>query len=402
MNSSERDIIDFHHSRPWRPIVRRSAIFISIIFALVFYHLLFSFQNLNAVVLPSREFILGTPRTVDSSLTITSLQNTTSHVSTEFELPILCIFGVRSSDGAFGNRMFLFASAFGLARIHACHLYISSKIIFDLQSTFKLNLNQTSVKLLKNPAEFENRTDIFQRYSACTLFDDLFKIPLNPNFTRYELIGFYQAFGYFDRFRQEVAQLFEFNSQTIKYIIPFVEQLIQSIWNYSINFNHTNTEVTHTTLKSFLLHPPAPLIRMTWIGVHIRRGDFLTFFKIDTSLSYLSSSMDHYRQRYRNCRFLIASDDKTYVKEHFGKIPDVFITPSTFFHGHDLAALALCEHSILTAGTFSWWSAWLAGGNVIHDLNYPVPFQKCDKESYFPPWFLFPYNSSSKRWEPSS
>ncbi|CAF4932628.1 unnamed protein product, partial [Rotaria magnacalcarata] len=75
-------------------------------------------------------------------------------------------------------------------------------------------------------------------------------------------------------------------------------------------------------------------------------------------------------------------------------------TPPIFFHGHDLAALALAEHSILTAGTYSWWTAWLAGGNVVHDLNYPVPFQNCIKEHYFPPWFLFPHNSSSKRWAP--
>ncbi|CAF4998830.1 unnamed protein product, partial [Rotaria sp. Silwood1] len=170
------------------------------------------------------------------------------------------------------------------------------------------------------------------------------------------------------------------------------------VWNNSVNFYANNSKVTHATLKSFLQHPPSSLPRVTWIGVHIRRGDFLTFFNIDTSTSYLIWAINYYRQRYINCRFLIASDDKNYAKQHLGNFSDVFITPSSFFHGHDLAALALCEHSILTAGTYSWWAAWLAGGNVIHDLNYPVPFQKCIKEHYFPPWFLFPHNSSSKQW----
>jgi galactoside 2-L-fucosyltransferase 1/2 len=110
--------------------------------------------------------------------------------------------------------------------------------------------------------------------------------------------------------------------------------------------------------------------------------------------------MNYYRKKYLNCRFIIASDDKDYVKKNLGNNSDVFITPSTFFSGHDLAALALCEHTIITAGTYGWWAAWLAGGDAVHDLNYPVPFQNCVKEHYFPPWFLFPHNSSSLRWKP--
>ena len=141
---------------------------------------------------------------------------------------------------------------------------------------------------------------------------------------------------------------------------------------------------------------------MTWIGIHIRRGDFLTFFKIDTSLAYLDWAMNYYRRKYVNCRFLVASDDKKYVQANLGNQSDVFVIPMTFSARDDLAALALCEHTIVTAGTFGWWAAWLAGGDVLHDLNYPVPFQNCVKETYFPPWFLFPQNSSSLRWKPAA
>ncbi|CAF4698392.1 unnamed protein product [Rotaria sp. Silwood1] len=362
-----------------------------------FYQLLYAFRKSNALFVSSSVFSSGLSRHARSSVAIALAENKTDPELNDSLLPTSCIFGIRFSDGAIGNRMFLFASAYGLARLHACHLYVHPWIIFDLRSTFTVNLNQTPVKLVKNPAAFENRTDLFRRYSACTLFEDLFKIPLPENYTKYELLGFYQAFGYFDRFRTEVAQLFEFNSGTVGYITPFVEELIKLVWKYSINFRSNNSQVTHDILKTFLLHPPNNLPRVTWIGVHIRRGDFLSFFKIDTSPSYLIWAMNHYRQKYTNCRFLIASDDKTFVKQHLGHFNDVVITPPNFFHGHDLAALALCEHSILTGGTYSWWAAWFAGGNVIHDLNYPVPFQKCVKEHYFPPWFMFPHNSSSKR-----
>lgn len=172
--------------------------------------------------------------------------------------------------------------------------------------------------------------------------------------------------------------------------------MISAVWNIQLNLgNYTKNNVPHSYLKSLLINPPRPLMIVTWIGIHIRRSDFLTFFKIDTSVEYLTWAMNYYRRKYINCRFLIASDDKEYVKTNFGNLTDIFITPKNFFSGDDLAALALCEHTIATAGTYSWWAAWLAGGNVVHDLNYPVPFQNCVKEHYFPPWFLFPYNSSS-------
>lgn len=150
----------------------------------------------------------------------------------------------------------------------------------------------------------------------------------------------------------------------------------------------------HHYLKKLLTRPDSSLIPVTWISIHIRRGDFLTFFKLDTNLEYLKLAMNYYRRKYVNSRFLIASDDKDYVKNNLGQEQDIFITPKSFFHGDDMGALTLCEHSIITAGSYGWWSGWLAGGNVIHDIHYPVPFQKCIREHYFPPWFLFPRNDS--------
>jgi hypothetical protein len=147
-----------------------------------------------------------------------------------------------------------------------------------------------------------------------------------------------------------------------------------AVWNEPLPFgNYTRDNVTHRHLKSVLTRPASPLLPVTWIAVHIRRGDFLTFFKLDTNLAYLHIAMDFYRRKYVNVRFLIASDDKNYVRTHLANNSDVFITPDSFFSGDDLATLALCEHTIVTAGSYGWWAAWLAGGNVVHDLQYPSP-----------------------------
>ncbi|CAF1378072.1 unnamed protein product [Adineta ricciae] len=306
-----------------------------------------------------------------------------------------CLIVIRTADGAMGNRMFLFASAYGLARLHQCELYVAPWILTDLRSIFLVNLNQTPVHLITRDSVVKE-PGLFGRYSSCTLFDDLLRVPLKENLTRYEMIGFYQAYGYFLKYRHEISYLFQFNQGAIRPNVPLVEQLLKAVWNIPMDLgNYTKDNVTHQYLKSLLTRPSAPLAPVTWIGMHVRRGDFLTFFKIDTSVDYLTFSMNYYRRKYINCRFLIASDDKDYVKTNLGHISDVFVTPKSFFSGDDLAALALCEHTIVTGGTYGWWAAWLAGGNVIHDLNYPVPSQNCIREHYFPPWFVFPHAKSN-------
>jgi hypothetical protein len=141
--------------------------------------------------------------------------------------PATCLIIIRSADGGMGNRMFLFASAFGLARLHQCKLYVAPWILNDLRSIFIIDLNQTKVHLTTDDSVVINRTDIYGRYSACTLYHDLFRIPLNASFYRYEMVGFYQAYGYFEKYREEISFLFQFNSGAISKNVPLVEQLLK-------------------------------------------------------------------------------------------------------------------------------------------------------------------------------
>jgi hypothetical protein len=142
--------------------------------------------------------------------------------------PPTCLIIIRTTDGGIGNRMFLFASAYGLARLHQCNLYVAPHILVDLRSIFTVNLNHTAVHLIINDS-VANQTGIFGRYSACTLFDDLLKIPLNSYLNRYEMIGFYQAFGYFVKYKDEISYLFQFNQAAIKATVPLVEQLLKGL-----------------------------------------------------------------------------------------------------------------------------------------------------------------------------
>ena len=43
---------------------------------------------------------------------------------------------------------------------------------------------------------------------------------------------------------------------------------------------------------------------------------------------------------------------------------------SHFSIGHDLALMSLCNHTIISHGTFSFWSGYLAGGLVVRPEHF--------------------------------
>lgn len=56
--------------------------------------------------------------------------------------------------------------------------------------------------------------------------------------------------------------------------------------------------------------------------------------------------------------------------------------------GVNLAVISLCDHVIITVGTFGWWGGWLSGGTVIYYKKFPRPGSELDKkfvpENYYP------------------
>lgn len=94
------------------------------------------------------------------------------------------------------------------------------------------------------------------------------------------------------------------------------------------------------------------------VGIHVRRGDYLdhpTKF-VSPNHEYLSKAIAYFDREY----FSVFSDDIPWCKQYFSTHhPD-----RTFIYneGNDAATdqllLASCEHQIISASTFSWWSAW--------------------------------------------
>ncbi|KAK4326165.1 hypothetical protein Pmani_003289 [Petrolisthes manimaculis] len=118
---------------------------------------------------------------------------------------------------------------------------------------------------------------------------------------------------------------------------------------------------------------------VTFIGVHIRRGDYVNFMEkfhhcSVPSASYYHAALDHYRHTLHLLLpagppivFVVCSDDLTHARHHLANHTDVVFS-DLMEPEEDLALLAACSHSVMTVGSFGFWASYLAGGRVVYPL----------------------------------
>lgn len=113
---------------------------------------------------------------------------------------------------------------------------------------------------------------------------------------------------------------------------------------------------------------------MTFVGVHVRRTDYISYLwrTRHASLadeSYYKQAMNYFRAKYKPVLFIIVSDDVVWCRDRLtdddAVVGSKWTTSSSLSAGQDLATLAACNHSIIDYGTFGVWGAILAGGETI-------------------------------------
>jgi galactoside 2-L-fucosyltransferase 1/2 len=101
------------------------------------------------------------------------------------------------------------------------------------------------------------------------------------------------------------------------------------------------------------------------VVIHVRRTDHVgVLYWHDPYPDYFVRSMAYFTDCLPRVQFIVISDDMKWCHQNIaGKHVD-------FMDGVrrpevDLAIASLCDHAIITIGTFGWWSAWLANGVTI-------------------------------------
>ncbi|XP_073082228.1 galactoside alpha-(1,2)-fucosyltransferase 1 isoform X3 [Manis javanica] len=137
----------------------------------------------------------------------------------------------------------------------------------------------------------------------------------------------------------------------------------------------------------------------TFVGVHVRRGDYLQVMPdrwkgVVGDGAYLQQAMDWFRARHKAPMFVVTSNGMEWCRENI----DTSQGDVTFAGdgqegspGKDFALLTQCNHTIMTIGTFGFWAAYLAGGDTVYLANFTLPdsnFLKIFKPAaaFLPEW----------------
>ena len=270
--------------------------------------------------------------------------------------------------GGLGNLMFMYASLYGIAKTNEMILVLNEKD--HINSVFpKLN-----VVRMKNTT-FCEKAELVGEVRPCAY--DLGTINFNKK-KNIRQKAYLQSWKYFQNVEQEIREQFVFPASV-------QDKAQRVINNYTSIYTAKRGRVQNLQI----------------IGVHIRRGDYLLPGKIKygyniVTKKYIDNAFQYFRTRYNNtCLFLVftgtGKKDIKWREENIkgDDVLNVFANPRDI----DMCALSMCNHTIITVGSFGWWSAWLANGTTVYfkdvaKQNSPLrkAFSKDMSDFFFPSW----------------
>ncbi|XP_067687402.1 galactoside alpha-(1,2)-fucosyltransferase 1-like isoform X2 [Haliotis asinina] len=109
------------------------------------------------------------------------------------------------------------------------------------------------------------------------------------------------------------------------------------------------------------------------VGVHVRRGDLLNYkFRwygyFVAPEEYFHKAMAYITKRVRKpVVYVISSNDMEWSRAAVKATNAVFLLNNT--REFDFAVLTMCDHFIMSVGTFGWWVGWHIQGIVIYYLK---------------------------------
>ncbi|GFW35882.1 galactoside 2-alpha-L-fucosyltransferase 3 [Trichonephila clavipes] len=157
------------------------------------------------------------------------------------------------------------------------------------------------------------------------------------------------SYTFFDHVREQIRQEFQFSEEVQLYARQVLE-------------------------KANVHQFPNP----TYVGIHVRRGDYekrwLNIYKgLAVNMEFFQKAIEYFRNKYQSVIFLVVSDDRPWCIENLSGLLGVYVTEKASTPVHDLAVLAHCNHTVMTYGTYGFWGAYLAGGEVVYFDKFLKP-----------------------------
>jgi galactoside 2-L-fucosyltransferase 1/2 len=271
----------------------------------------------------------------------------------------------RDIGGRLGNLLFQYASALGTAHIAGAKFKHTYHWLF-------LPFKGIQVPELSCPGQLVE----MQELGPCRFDDASSKQLQQRNTSAFVMLGFRQSWKYFAPIEGIIREHFQFT----EYYSTKAQNFLRDI---AIKENYKQ-----------------PL----FVGVHIRAGDLLQhsyFGSIAHAVhrgAFFKRAHDYFTSKYEGSEliFIICGDQPDYAKSLWPfnssySVPNEVSDGSLFV---DMASLSLCNHTIITWGSFGWWSAWLAGGDVIYSRELvesyagDLPLGTFDLYDFIPPKWI--------------
>ncbi|XP_053122390.1 galactoside alpha-(1,2)-fucosyltransferase 2 [Hemicordylus capensis] len=271
-----------------------------------------------------------------------------------------------NSIGRLGNQMGEYATLYALAKLNGHQAYILPAMHQYLAPIFKITLPVI-------PSDVVAKT----RWRNYDLHDWMSEEYRHIKGKYVRLTGYPCSFTFYDHIRQEILQEFSFH-------------------------DHVKAES-----NQYLLDLRGQRTNVTYIGVHVRRGDYVRVMPqiwkgVVADKAYLDKAMDYFREKYPNPIFVVVSNGMDWCRQNINASRgDVHFAGDgrESSPGRDFALIAHCNHTIMTIGTFGIWAGYLAGGETVYLANYTLPnspFLKVFRPSaaFLPEWIGIPADLS--------
>ena len=273
---------------------------------------------------------------------------------------------IANSKGRLGNQMNIYAALYGAHVLYPDRIVCLGIGYGILRETFP-NLSMPQL------AACQHRKDLLkQEEDILNLGVALKFIQKLPNY-HVRIVGFFESFWFFNHAKDHIRREFQLSDAVTKKVSEFFEKVTPPEWLHE-NF--------------------------TRVGIHVRRGDrldekWVNKGYIEAPQSYFLKSMDYFSTRHAKVQFIVASDDMAWCRDNI-KADNIVYTSERYIM--DFAILTLCDHIIMTFGSFSWWAGWLNKGTTIYYGKFPTPSTwtalHYNRADYYPP------DDQSNHWIP--
>lgn len=255
---------------------------------------------------------------------------------------------ISNIKGGFGNQLFQYAVGYSVARHFDSSLKVDLSFYAQPKFASAFKLDKLKVNLINATIEeigflksVEPTKSImsritnklkFAKYNKSSHYKDENGFKSDINFwsitTPIYLEGWFLKPTYFDKFRNELLDIFLPNFQFSEKATPFL----------------------------------ADIKNCNSVAIHLRRTDYVNnpIFRVLDS-SYYRRAMHFIKEKQKSVKFYIFSDDIEWCKKNIPSSSDIYFVENSIENSDlvDFFLMKNCKHNIIANSSFSWWAAYL-------------------------------------------